>query len=174
MSPLGSEPGEAHALREASLASKVSTWGNKVNMTSIDAMLRSGVFDSSARDFLSADTLPPECYTSLPFHELEVDGIFRKEWLCLGHVGQIPGAGDYFVVTIADDPLIPPSPCRPSRSSSTISLTSTGPSSSRIVSPARESRRGFARAWQREGGSRGRRSRSPISIAGSSSGTETP
>jgi phenylpropionate dioxygenase-like ring-hydroxylating dioxygenase large terminal subunit len=75
-------------------------------MISIDAMLRSGVFDSSARDFLSADTLPPECYTSLPFHELEVDGIFRKEWMCLGHVGQIPGAGDYFVVTIANDPLM--------------------------------------------------------------------
>ena len=75
-------------------------------MTSVAEMLRNGMFDSSTRDFLSADTLPPQCYTSLQFHEFEVEAIFHKEWLCLGHVGQLPGPGDYFTVTIANDPLI--------------------------------------------------------------------
>jgi phenylpropionate dioxygenase-like ring-hydroxylating dioxygenase large terminal subunit len=75
-------------------------------MISVGEMLRSGMFDSSTRDFLTADTLPPQCYTSLQFHEFEVEAIFRKEWLCLGHVGQIPGPGDYFTITVANDPLI--------------------------------------------------------------------
>ena len=75
-------------------------------MTSVSEMIRSGIFDSSTRDFLSADTLPPACYTTREFYEFELEAIFYKEWVCLGHVGQIPAPGDYFTVTIASDPLI--------------------------------------------------------------------
>jgi phenylpropionate dioxygenase-like ring-hydroxylating dioxygenase large terminal subunit len=75
-------------------------------MTSASEILRSGVLDSSARDFLSADTLPPQCYTSPQFYEFELEAIFCKEWVCLGHVHQIPRPGDYFTITIGDDPLI--------------------------------------------------------------------
>jgi phenylpropionate dioxygenase-like ring-hydroxylating dioxygenase large terminal subunit len=75
-------------------------------MSSVGEMIRNGVFDSSMQDFLSADTLPRQCYTSPEFHEFEVEAIFRKEWVCLGHVGQIPKPGDYFTISIANDPLI--------------------------------------------------------------------
>src|SRR5437867_9628102 len=75
-------------------------------MASVGEMFRSGIFDSSTRDFLSADTLPPLCYTSPQFYEFELEAIFYKEWLCLGHVGQIPEPGDYFTITIANDALI--------------------------------------------------------------------
>ncbi len=75
-------------------------------MTSASEILRNGVLDSSARDFLSADTLPPQCYTSPQFYEFELEAIFCKEWVCLGHVHQIPRPGDYFTITIGDDPLI--------------------------------------------------------------------
>jgi choline monooxygenase len=49
---------------------------------------------SLSRD--QARTMPPEFYTSEDFLELEKEHIFREEWICLGHVGEIPNAGDFF------------------------------------------------------------------------------
>ncbi len=53
-----------------------------------------------------ATTLPPEFYTSESFVELEKEEIFRKEWVCLGRVAEIPKRGDYFTTQLLDEPLI--------------------------------------------------------------------
>ena len=53
-----------------------------------------------------AKTLPPAYYTSEEFFELEKEEIFRKEWICLGRVDEIPLAGDYFTTELIDEPLI--------------------------------------------------------------------
>jgi choline monooxygenase len=51
-------------------------------------------------------TLPPACFTSEEFLELEQEEIFRKEWICLGRVDEIPKRGDYFTTELIDEPLI--------------------------------------------------------------------
>ncbi len=51
-------------------------------------------------------TLPSACYTSAEFLELEKEEIFRKEWICLGRVDEIPKRGDYFTTELIDEPLI--------------------------------------------------------------------
>ena len=51
-------------------------------------------------------TLPPACFTSEAFLQLEREEIFRKEWICLGRVDEIPKYGDYFTMELIDEPLI--------------------------------------------------------------------
>lgn len=65
-----------------------------------------GEMEQSVRNFDEARSLPPEIYTSEKFYEFEIETLFSKCWLGLGHQNQIPNAGDYFTVEIADEPLI--------------------------------------------------------------------
>ena len=37
-----------------------------------------------------AETLPPEAYFSPAVYDLEVERIFRRDWLCVGRVDQMP------------------------------------------------------------------------------------
>ncbi len=53
-----------------------------------------------------ARTMPPAFYTSPAFHELEKEEIFRKEWICLGHVGEVSNPGDYFTTELVDEQLL--------------------------------------------------------------------
>jgi phenylpropionate dioxygenase-like ring-hydroxylating dioxygenase large terminal subunit len=50
---------------------------------------------------LGRDPLPVEQYLSQEQFDLEREHIFRKTWLSVGRVEQIPNAGDYFVQDIA-------------------------------------------------------------------------
>lgn len=51
-------------------------------------------------------TLPAQAYTSQEFFDWEVSTIFRKEWLALGHVSQIPQNGDFLNVDLLGEPLL--------------------------------------------------------------------
>ena len=53
-----------------------------------------------------ARSLPPAYYTSEEFLELEREEIFRKEWICLGRVEEVPNPGDYFTTELIDELLI--------------------------------------------------------------------
>ena len=53
-----------------------------------------------------ARSMPPTYYTSEDFLELEKEEIFRKEWICLGRVDEVPKPGDYFATELIDEPLI--------------------------------------------------------------------
>lgn len=68
-----------------------------------DVLDRLGIPDA---DVTSARTMPTEVYTSEEFYEFEKEAIFAKEWLCLGHVSQVPNPGDFYAITIGDEPLI--------------------------------------------------------------------
>ena len=50
--------------------------------------------------------LPAGMYTSVEVAALERERIFLAEWLCAGHIGEIPDPGDYFTTEIADEPLL--------------------------------------------------------------------
>lgn len=51
-------------------------------------------------------TLPPLAYTSQAFFDREVEKIFKADWLCVGHISQVPGDGDYFTIDLLGDPAI--------------------------------------------------------------------
>ncbi len=54
----------------------------------------------------AASTLPPECFTDPEFYAAEIESIFKKEWLCVGHVSQIPAPGDYFTTQLFGEPIV--------------------------------------------------------------------
>ncbi len=67
-------------------------------------LLRS--LDDSTRPVNEACLLPTSLYTSEEFYEFERDAIFSHDWLCVGRADQIPNPGDYFTLTITDEPLL--------------------------------------------------------------------
>ncbi|MBS1878101.1 MAG: aromatic ring-hydroxylating dioxygenase subunit alpha [Actinobacteria bacterium] len=50
--------------------------------------------------------LPPWAYTSAAFHEFELEAIWRREWLLVGRLEEIPEPGDYFSIEVAGEPLL--------------------------------------------------------------------
>ena len=62
--------------------------------------------DASTADIETCIALPPEVYASEAWFEFERRAVWDREWVCLGHIGQIPKVGDYFSITINDDPLL--------------------------------------------------------------------
>jgi phenylpropionate dioxygenase-like ring-hydroxylating dioxygenase large terminal subunit len=53
-----------------------------------------------------AESLPPSCYASPEFFDLEVKNLFMSVWNFFGHVDQVPNAGDYITVEYVGVPLI--------------------------------------------------------------------
>jgi phenylpropionate dioxygenase-like ring-hydroxylating dioxygenase large terminal subunit len=53
-----------------------------------------------------AFTMPGQFYCSEQFMELEREQLFRKKWICLGRVEEIPKVGDYFATDIVGEPII--------------------------------------------------------------------
>jgi len=63
-------------------------------------------FDAATCDVNEAQILPPVLYTSEAFYAFEKDAIFGRDWLCVGRTDQVPNAGDWFAIEIADEPLL--------------------------------------------------------------------
>jgi choline monooxygenase len=53
-----------------------------------------------------AETIPSSWYTDPQFHQLEKECIFARTWQGIGHLGQVQNPGDYFLATIAGNPVI--------------------------------------------------------------------
>src|ERR1700677_1580089 len=53
-----------------------------------------------------AHTLPPDAYTSEEFFKLEVERIFRREWLVIGHGSQLAKVGAYFTLDLLGEMLV--------------------------------------------------------------------
>ncbi|HVT93472.1 MAG TPA: aromatic ring-hydroxylating dioxygenase subunit alpha [Bryobacteraceae bacterium] len=51
-------------------------------------------------------TLEREFYTESSFFEADLDAVFRRSWLCAGHVSRIRESGDYFLFEAAGESLI--------------------------------------------------------------------
>jgi phenylpropionate dioxygenase-like ring-hydroxylating dioxygenase large terminal subunit len=62
--------------------------------------------EASTADVSQALTLPAELYTSADVLAFESEALFMKEWLCVGRAERIPNVGDWFTVTIVDEPII--------------------------------------------------------------------
>ncbi len=64
--------------------------------------VRAGMGQSLA----ASETLPPTAYTSQHFFDLEVDRIFKREWMAVGHVAELPKVGDYFTIDLMGEMLV--------------------------------------------------------------------
>ena len=53
-----------------------------------------------------ASPLPGWCYVSPEWHQREVETLFRKDWICVGRVEQVPNPGDYYSIELVGHPLI--------------------------------------------------------------------
>ncbi len=53
-----------------------------------------------------AGILPREGYTSARLWAFERAAIFGREWLCIGHVNEVPQPGDHLPMTVQDEPLL--------------------------------------------------------------------
>lgn len=51
-------------------------------------------------------SLPPATYASPAIFNLEVERIFRREWICLGRADEVAKPGDYFTTPLVGEPLI--------------------------------------------------------------------
>ncbi len=65
-----------------------------------------GDLDHCTDPVATARLLPREVYTSHEFFEFEKYAIFQREWLCIGHVSEIPEPGDQLPLTVADEPIV--------------------------------------------------------------------
>ena len=64
-------------------------------------LFESKTYRALRKPLLDAETLPPECYTSVEFYRREVAEIFLKSWNLVGRTDYVKKAGDYFTHTVA-------------------------------------------------------------------------
>ncbi len=58
--------------------------------------------EATNKDFKQASSMPPGIYSSPEILELEIEEIFKKEWICIGRTAEIPGKGDYLTFDLLD------------------------------------------------------------------------
>jgi phenylpropionate dioxygenase-like ring-hydroxylating dioxygenase large terminal subunit len=58
------------------------------------------------RELIRPDRVHRKVYVDARVFELEMDRIFGRAWIFLGHDSQIPNSGDFFATRIARDPLL--------------------------------------------------------------------
>jgi len=61
--------------------------------------------ECTTADFANGRTLPPPIYHDQGILDLEIDHLFRKEWICLGRQAEIPATGDFLCRDIVDSPV---------------------------------------------------------------------
>ena len=62
--------------------------------------------ESMTRPLEEAAPPPAAYYTSQDLYELEMQYIFRKDWLWVGHAEHVKNPGDYFTFTYANEPVL--------------------------------------------------------------------
>src|SRR5258708_19526557 len=75
-------------------------------MTSIQGIFDPARYRQVRRPTLSAEALPPRCYTSREFYDREVERIFRAEWNFIGRADEIDRPGDYMVFDLVGESII--------------------------------------------------------------------
>jgi phenylpropionate dioxygenase-like ring-hydroxylating dioxygenase large terminal subunit len=65
-----------------------------------------GTLACAGQTIQKANTLPPATYVSQSFFNLELEKIFRQDWLCVGHLSQVASEGDYFTIDLFGELLV--------------------------------------------------------------------
>ena len=77
-------------------------------MTDVEKMRRASPADIDAdlRGLVEADRVHRRIYLDESVFELEIERIFGRAWLLVGHESQVPAAGDFFCTTLGRSPVI--------------------------------------------------------------------
>lgn len=68
--------------------------------------LKASLRNSLERPTETLRTLDPGHYTSQAYYELEVERIWKREWICVGHVLEVNNPGDFFTLELFDEPMM--------------------------------------------------------------------
>jgi len=68
--------------------------------------IRLELADRLARPAEQAWAMPAEFYTSPKFLEIETEEVLRREWMCVGHVGELRNPGDFFTTELLGEELL--------------------------------------------------------------------
>lgn len=63
-------------------------------------------FEARLKDLVHPDQVHRDVYTDPEIFELEMDRIFGRAWVYVGHESQVPNAGDYWTTLIGRDPVV--------------------------------------------------------------------
>ena len=50
--------------------------------------------------------MPAEYYTSAAFLEVEINEVLRRDWMCIGHIGELRNPGDFFTTDLLGEQLL--------------------------------------------------------------------
>jgi phenylpropionate dioxygenase-like ring-hydroxylating dioxygenase large terminal subunit len=75
-------------------------------MSNLQHPLDIGDFGGTLRPFEEAETLASRAYVDPAFYAVEVERIFRREWISIGRLEQIPNPGDYCTLDLFGEPLL--------------------------------------------------------------------
>jgi choline monooxygenase len=78
---------------------------NRMRRNPVD-QIRAELSEIAALDADNARTMAPAFYTSPEFLEIEQEHLLRRQWLCVGHVGEIAKPGDFFTTELLGEPLL--------------------------------------------------------------------
>jgi phenylpropionate dioxygenase-like ring-hydroxylating dioxygenase large terminal subunit len=82
-----------------------TTHVKKPNISSLLPLFQS-VIDTASRPREHSISLPAAVYTDPEFHDFEGEEIFKKEWVSLCHISQIPKAGDFIRIDLCGEPML--------------------------------------------------------------------
>jgi len=67
--------------------------------------IQDSILATAERPLEQATALPTGAYTDPDFYNWEVEHVLKKQWLCVGHISQIPAVGDYLNVDLLGERL---------------------------------------------------------------------
>jgi phenylpropionate dioxygenase-like ring-hydroxylating dioxygenase large terminal subunit len=70
------------------------------------ASLIAQIREQAARPLEQAITLPPAVYSSEALYAIEVERIFRRDWMCVAREEQLEAPGSWMAVDLVDEPLL--------------------------------------------------------------------
>ena len=74
--------------------------------SSLTKRIHQELADRVSRSSEDAYAMPAEFYTSLDFLEEEIEILLRRDWMCVGHVGEVRNPGDFFTTEMLDEQLL--------------------------------------------------------------------
>ena len=74
------------------------------NDMNVDALQE--LAENVAQPFERAHAMPPSVYTSQEFMEQEIEGVFAKDWYCVGRADALKEPGDYVTAELARQPVV--------------------------------------------------------------------
>lgn len=78
---------------------------NPADQTELPRLLKS-LQGYLGQEIENMTTLLPEHYTNEAMYNLEIEEIWKKNWICVGHTHQFKNAGDYVGFELIDEPIV--------------------------------------------------------------------